>query len=100
MANSPTKVRQAGADIQISLGANYVGGKLICDLINDPQFMATPNWSGELAARVYRAMVAQAVHEGRLAILEEPELQSEPHRQFSALVPRSAQHSETREMAD
>ena len=92
-----TPQRQAGADIPISLEASYVGGKLIADLTDDPDFMAKSNWTGELAGRVFKAMARQALREGRFAIVAEPEPQFEPHRQFSALVPRSAQHSETSE---
>ena len=92
--------RQAGADIQISMEANYIGGKLIKNLVDDSQFMAKPNWSGELAARVYQVMVRQAVREGRIASLTVPEPHGVSHRQSLELGPRSGKHSETLETAE
>lgn len=58
-------------DIGPSMEANYIGGKMIADLVADRQFMVKPNWSGELAGRVYQAMVRQAVQEGRLVVPSE-----------------------------
>ena len=62
--------RQAGADFSPSMEAAYIGSKIIRDHIADPKFMAKGNWSGELAGRVFQAMVSCTVREGRFATLE------------------------------
>ena len=48
--------RQASADDVITLGMCEAGARSLMAHINDSEFMAKPNWSGELAARVFRAM--------------------------------------------
>ena len=82
-------MRQAGAEIEISLEANYVGGKLLAKLVGDPNFMAKPNWSGELASRVYKVMASQAAYEDTLAIPSKHEKRSAFRPLFSErrLVP-------------
>ncbi len=51
--------------IEISLGVSEAGGRVAFECVNDPDFMATPYWAGELAARVHRAMCAEASREER-----------------------------------
>ena len=52
-------------EIEISLGVAEAGGRVVNECVNDPTFMAAPYWAGELAARVYRAMCAEASREER-----------------------------------
>lgn len=41
---------------EVGLGACEAGGRLIAAHLADSEFVAMPNWPGELAARVFRAM--------------------------------------------
>ena len=53
------KAPESDAKIPISLGMAQAGAQVAHRLLNDPEFLAKPNAAGELAARVYRAMVRQ-----------------------------------------
>ena len=55
----------AGADISIAVC--IVGAEVLEACVGDPAFMAKDNWPGELAARVYKVMVAQSVREAAVA---------------------------------
>ena len=53
---SPGQADSAMARNNISMEANLAGGLEAQKCVQDPAFMAKPNWPGELAARVYSAM--------------------------------------------
>ena len=61
--------------------------------------MKQANWASELASRVCRAMVAQAVSEGHLAILSGPETPRTYRRQSLGFGPRASRCSENLERA-
>ena len=89
MANSKQDV-----DFGVSFVAALIGDELLTKHIADSEFMKQENWAAELASRVYRAMAAQAVHEGRLAILKAPESPRTYRRRSLGFGPRSAHCSE------
>ena len=75
----------ADAEIGVSMAVCSTGSQIARQCVNDPEFMAADNWSAELAARMFKAMVAQAVEEGRIMILPEPERSRTP---LSEMVPK------------
>jgi len=91
---------QAGAEkFGISFASGFIGGEILTKHIADPEFMNQENWAVELTARVCRAVVAQAVDEGHLAILSGPELPRAYPRQSLEFGPLSSRCSETPERA-
>jgi len=85
--------------IGVSMECCRVGSVIARECVGDPRFMAEDNWSAELAVRIFRQMVAQAICEGTLAIGEGREPRRASHPPFSALVPRLALKNGTRERA-
>ena len=55
--------RQGGTGRNISLGVCAAGGRIVAACLADPHLMAQENRAGEIAARVYLAMVAEGVAE-------------------------------------
>ena len=47
----------------VSFASALIGDELLTKHIADPEFMKQENWAAELASRVCRAMVVQAVSE-------------------------------------
>ncbi len=82
-------------DFGISFANALIGDELLTKHIADPEFMKQENWAAELAPRVCRAMVAQAVSEGRLAILSAPEILPAYRRLSLGFGPRASRCSET-----
>ena len=102
--DSSNKNRQAGADVGVAsemtgdFGVSFanalIGDEVLEKHVADPAFMRQENWATELASRVYKAMVKQAVHEGRLAILKALESPRTYRRRSLGFGPRSAHCSE------
>ncbi len=86
-------------DFGISFANALIGDELLTKHIADPEFMKQENWAAELASRICRAMVAQAVSEERLAILSAPETPRTYRRLSLGFGPRSTRCSETLERA-
>ena len=92
---------QAGASVEfgVSFTSALIGDEILTKHIADPEFMKQENWAAELTSRVCRAVVAQAVCEGHLAILTAHELPRAYRRRSLGLGPRSSRCSETLERA-
>ena len=95
MSDAQVEKRQAGAEFGVSFANALIGDELLTKHIADPEFMKQENWAAELASRVCRAMVAQAVCEGRLAILKVPKSPRAYRRQSLGFGPRLSHCSET-----
>ena len=88
---------QAGAhaqDFGVSLMNARIGSGLLTQHVADSEFMGQENWAAELASRVYKAMVEQAVREGRLAIQSIPETRRAYRRLSLGFGPRPSHCSE------
>ena len=51
---------QAADKIEISLGVCVAGGRVVAACLADPGLLSKANAAGEIASRVYQAMVLQA----------------------------------------
>jgi len=87
--------RQASAEIGVSMSVCSTGSQIARSCVNDSAFMAEDNWSAELAARMFKAMVAQAVSEGTLAISEDSQQCLPSHSPCLVSDPHSVQTTET-----
>lgn len=55
----------------ISFAASRAGSDVALSCVSNAAFMAKGNWSAELAARIFDAMLHHAITEGRVAMLED-----------------------------
>ena len=59
---------ERAGDFGVSFANALIGDEVLEKHVADPVFMRQENWAAELASRVYRAMVAQAVHEVSIGV--------------------------------
>ena len=111
-SETPSKPRQASvredepieeisskSDFGASFEGVLIGDGLLAKHVADPEFMRQENWAAELAHRVYKAMVNQAVREGRLAIVAAPGSPRANRRLSPGFGPRPSHCSEILETA-